>query len=357
MSKERLYWVCQISGWLAYTILMWGLNRLDGREMNYYFFMNLLVTFVLGVGITHLYRTLIIRLKWLKLKIVALIPRVILTSIFFGFIYCMSHIFIYEVLVAQLEFGIDSLDVFQMVINLSVIYVLWSFIYFFFHYIQNYRKEGIKNLRWQALTTEVELNKLKSQLNPHFIFNSMNSIRALVDENPEKAKDSITQLSNILRGSLLMGREKVVSLSKELQLVQDYLSLEQTRFEERLKTTFDIASDTLDHKVPPMLLQTLVENGIKHGISTLAEGGELKISTSKEEEILKLRIENTGFFRLKEERDPGFGLLNSRQRLFLLYGNKGGLTIFNTEQKTVVVEVLIPERTKKFKTLSDKEED
>ena len=177
----------------------------------------------------------------------------------------------------------------------------------------------------------------------------MNSIRALVDENPEKSKDSITQLSNILRSSLLMGRQKVIPLSQELQLVNDYLSLEQTRFEERLKVEFKIEEGTLEHKIPPMMLQTLVENGIKHGISQLAEGGKIIIGAKKDQDNLILTIENTGNFREEKEREPGFGLLNSRQRLFLLYGEKGVLTISNTNSNSVLAEVTIPENMKEIK--------
>ena len=94
-----------------------------------------------------------------------------------------------------------------------------------FHFVNNYKKEEIKNLKWQAAKNEIELNKLKSQLNPHFIFNSMNSIRALVSEDPKLAKEAITQLSNVLRNSLLMGKQKLIPLGDEMKLVNDYLGL------------------------------------------------------------------------------------------------------------------------------------
>jgi LytS/YehU family sensor histidine kinase len=291
-------------------------------------------------------------LHWLSLKIADLIPRVILTSVLCGVAYFFLHTFIFEIVVARQNVLLTPIDILRSTLDLSVIFILWSLLYFLFHFIQNYRKEEIKNLQWQALSTEVELNKLKSQLNPHFIFNSMNSIRALVDENPEKSKDSITQLSNILRSSLLMGRKKRISLREELQLVNDYLSLEQTRFEERLKVVFKIEEGAMEHKIPPMMLQTLVENGIKHGISQLAEGGIIKIGARKEGKNLILTIENTGNFRQEDEREPGFGLLNSRQRLFLLYGEKGILTISNTASNSVLAEVIVPENMKEIKGIN-----
>lgn len=349
MPKERLYWVSQFSGWFIYVLLMWVLNRLDGKIMSFYFFSNLVITFILGIAISHAYREIIIKLDWLRVKIIALIPRMVFASIICGIIFWVSHTLIAEIIIAREPFSFEPLVVLQTTLNLSVNFVGWSLLYFLFYFIQNYRKEEIKNLRWQALITEVELNKLKSQLNPHFIFNSMNSIRALVDEDPGKSKDSITQLSNILRSSLLMGRKKVISFKEELQLVHDYLNLEQTRFEERLKTEFFIPSNTLEHPLPPMLLQTLVENGIKHGISKLPEGGYLSVNANLIDDNLHLIIENSGHFSPNQNKESGFGLINSQQRLQLLYGQEASLSIRNSISNTVIAEIVIPKSIKKLK--------
>ncbi len=349
MSKERLYWTSQFIGWFIYILLMWLLNRLDGKLLNLYFYGNLVTTFVLGVLISHGYRAIIIKLNWLRLKIIALIPRVIFASAICGLVYFFFHTLISDFVIMRRHISFEPLVVLQTTLNLSVNFVLWSLLYFLFHFIQNYRKEEIKNLQWQALSNEVELNKLKSQLNPHFIFNSMNSIRALVDENPSKSKDSITQLSNILRSSLLMGRKKVIPLSEEIQLVKDYLGLEKTRFEERLNIHLEIEDSALGHKLPPMILQTLVENGIKHGISKLADGGELIIQAKKKGNDLFLSIENSGKMQKEEKKENGFGLVNSQQRLKLLYGDRSSLVIKNTNRNTVLAEVIIPEKIRIFK--------
>ena len=181
----------------------------------------------------------------------------------------------------------------------------------------------------------------------------MNSIRALVDENPSKSKDSITQLSNILRSSLLMGRKKVIPFLEEIQLVKDYLGLEKTRFEERLKIQFQIGENVFEHKIPPMILQTLVENGIKHGISKLEKGGTLKISAEKRDSNLYIRIENSGKIIDQKNEEKGFGLLNSQQRLKLLYGERASLSIRNTSTSSVLAELIIPEKTRVFKIDTD----
>jgi sensor histidine kinase YesM len=342
-SKTKLYWLSQISGWFTYVLLMGLLNKLEGVSFDYTSFLKLLLTFVLGIVSSHLYRQLIISRNWLKLKIAELIPRVIGASVVFGGLFIFAHTFISETLITAADFQFDLSELLLLTLNLAVIFILWSLLYFLYHFIKNYRKEEIKNLKWQALQNEIELNKLKSQLNPHFIFNSMNTIRALVDEDPKKSKDSITQLANILRTSLLMGRKKVISLKEELNLVNDYLSLEKNRFEERLCLQFDIEKGTEDHLVPPMLLQTLVENGIKHGISKLPEGGEVKVIAKKDGDFLKIKIFNHGQLdQAAFEASEGFGLANTIERLKLLYGKQAFFDLKNADSKTVEAEVWIP---------------
>jgi len=355
MSKLKLYWVSLISGWLAYIILMYVLNSLDGKELDLYFALNLFTTFSLGIIISHAYRYLILWRHWLRLKIIQLIPRVLGASLLCGLVYFFTHSFISELINGTYDFRSDWLEILQTTLNLAVIFMVWSLLYFLFHFIQNYRKEEIKNLKWQAAKNEMELNKLKSQLNPHFIFNSMNTIRALIDEDPRKSKQSVTQLANILRSSLLMGRKKVIPFSEELQLVEDYLNLEKTRFEERLECNFEIDPICNEHMIPPLLLQTLVENGLKHGISKLTDGGKIEVKAWKQNGALNLSIFNSG--QLKEiDDEEGFGLANTRQRLSLLYGRNAHFQIQNISNG-VMAEVVIPEKVKEFKFEKDESTD
>ena len=114
----------------------------------------------------------------------------------------------------------------------------------------------------EALVKSLELNTIKAHINPHFIFNALNSIRALIDENPQRARNAITELSNILRSSMQTEKMETVPFERELNIVKDYLALENMRFEDRLKVEYDIDEDTLNQPVPPMMLQTLVENAI-----------------------------------------------------------------------------------------------
>ena len=318
-----------------------------GIEFDSITYFNLVSTFLIGIGTTHAYRNFIIRFDWLKLKIAQLIPRVLLSSFLMAFVFFSLHTLISDVLIMGNSISFDALDILQNIINLSANFILWSLLYWLFHFIENYRKEEIKNLKWQATINEMELNKIKSQLNPHFIFNSMNSIRALVKENPSKAANLITQLSNILRSSLYMDRKPVISCLDEMSLVKDYLDLEKARLENRLDFEFMIKEECYSYDVPPLLLQTLVENGIKHGISRQEEGGRLTIKADIKDDKLFVEITNTGnLIKDNKVKKSGIGLKISHQRLKLLYGDNAKLDLRN-EDNLVIAQVILPKETEK----------
>ncbi len=293
----------------------------------------------IGIGISHFYRHLLIRLHILDLKIPSQLIYIVLFSfikgiIFFGMILALSKIF--GLALADLT----AVDVSVSVINFAVIFCLWNVIYFGFQYFQNYKRSEINSLRYLAASRESELNSLKAQLNPHFIFNCMNSIRALIDENPSKAKDAVTQLSNILRNTLLMDKRKEILLREEISLVKDYLNLEEIRYEERLNYDFEIDAQALNVLIPPFIVQSQVENAIKHGISKLPGKGRISIRAGVEAANLKIQVSNTGKIN-SEAPLTGVGFKNSIQRLDLLYGNAGNISIKEIED-LVVVEINLP---------------
>ena len=221
------------------------------------------------------------------------------------------------------------------------IFFIWVVVYIAYHYVERYNA----TLRYEAALNEMTLNRLKSQLNPHFIFNALNSIRALVDEDPQKSKKAITQLSNILRNSLVMDKRSLVRFQDEFQTVKDYLALEGIRFEERLRTEFRISPEANEFQVPPMMLQTLVENGIKHGISNLIDGGIVHIDAQVKDQKLHVLVRNSGQYvnGVKKKAGSSIGLTNTKQRLKLLYGHRAQFSIKNETDKTVLTELIIPQ--------------
>ena len=231
----------------------------------------------------------------------------------------------------------DPINIFYTCLLISV----WVLIYIVFHYVQKNRKDQIDRLRLETTVKELELKTIKSHINPHFIFNSLNSIRALVDENPQRARRAITELSNILRSSMQAEKSETVPLEKELDIVKDYLALEQMRFEERLKVQLDIDEDTLQQPVPPMMLQTLAENAIKHGISKQVRGGTVRVIAAFKGDHLELLVQNTGQLN-GEMNGGGFGIKSTQDRLNLMYQGKAAFEIKNIDGNMVESKVVMP---------------
>lgn len=220
---------------------------------------------------------------------------------------------------------------------------MWLLIYLVWHYIEKDRKDRLDKLRLEGLVKSLELKTIKSHINPHFIFNALNSIRALVDENPQRARTAITELSNILRSSMRVEQLETVPLQQELDIVKDYLALEQMRFEERLSIEMDINPDTLTQPIPPMMLQTLVENAIKHGISKKIDGGFVRITSLFKENHHELVVQNSGTLNgnggINKE---GFGIKSTQDRLNLLYQGKAQFEIRNINGGMVESKIIMP---------------
>jgi LytS/YehU family sensor histidine kinase len=220
-------------------------------------------------------------------------------------------------------------------------FTIWSLLYFTYHYVSSTQSQRMNQIRLEALVKELELKTIKAHINPHFIFNALNSIRALVDENPRRARTAITELSNLLRSSMNADKDELVPLDKEIAIVKNYLALEQIRFEDRLKVSFNIDSNTLNQQVPPMMLQTLVENAIKHGISKEMNGGHINIVSDFVGNHHELVIRNTGKLN-GHSREEGFGLSSTRNRLHLLFGDEASFDIRDTGENEVEAKVLMP---------------
>jgi two-component system, LytTR family, sensor histidine kinase AlgZ len=174
--------------------------------------------------------------------------------------------------------------------------------------------------RAEILSREAELKALKAQINPHFLFNSLNSISALTSIDPSKARDMCIRLSDFLRNSLRLGERTSIPFGEELALTRTYLDVEQVRFGQRLRVIQDFDRDCADCEVPPLLVQPLVENAIKHGIATLAEGGDIAMMARISHNHLLVVVENPFDPDAPVGRKNGFGLAIVRNRLYARYG-------------------------------------
>lgn len=341
IAKNKLYWFCQIGGWFIFIAMeLTSYVRIDGFKSA--LIINALVNFVLGITVTHFYRLFAIKQGWLNYPLYKILPRVIIS------------VFVMVSILTTINIPLDryTYPIFQQLditfgflmgyfLNLSKFILLWTLTYHLFQYWERSLIAEKEKYQLQAAAKENAYLNLKNQLNPHFLFNSLNSIRTLVDADPKLAKSAINQLSSLLRSSLQASKQKTISLKDELQTVKDYLAIEGIRFDERLKYTFHVSDDVLDCHVPPMMLQTLVENCVKHGISSLKYGGDILLEANIENNQLQISIINSGQY-LPKHKQEGIGLANTRERLKILYEEKANITIGNKDTNHVETIITIP---------------
>ena len=341
-SEKKLYWVSQIAGWSVFAVVNLVVIAAFGR----YTWQRLVVFIIIclfGLLSTHQFRNYIKKNNWINLPIKKLLPRILLACLIIGtLIYSLAFSSDY----ALGQFKSDEFKIASPlagIINLSGVVAIWSLIYFSFHYFQNYKRAEIESYIWEAAVKDFELKTLKSQLNPHFMFNALNSIRALIEEDPKSAQTAVTKLSNILRYSLKIERNETVPLDEEMQTVADYLALEAMRLEERIKYKISVDPKSSKIEIPPMMIQTLVENGIKHGIAKRTDGGTIFVTTKLENSSLYINIKNSG--QIEEDllkQSNGFGISNTKQRLNLIYGDAVKFEIKNNSDDSVSAEITIP---------------
>ena len=330
-TQIRIYWLVQLLGWLSYAMIIFLVLYADNK-LNWEKISLLSLILILGILVSHSMRWVFKRFNFFNLKPNVLIPRLFLVA----FVAALVFQIIYSTVGVYFNRTTDSESLLQFLIDVLLVmflFVVWIIIYFSYHFVRKSRIEEIKNLQLSDSQKEIELQNLRTQLNPHFLFNALNSIRALIDLEPKLAKESVTKLSNILRNSLLFGRKETVTIEEECEFVKDYLDLEKVRFEERLGIAWEIAPNTTKELIPPLIIQTMVENAIKHGISNLKSGGLVRISTYSQDENLVLEVFNTGV--LQTRVDTGVGILNAKRRLALLYGEHAKFDLFQLENEVV----------------------
>lgn len=328
--KKRAYWLFQVGGWL----LLFSIGLIN-RELDRDLITNALVYATFGILLSHLLRMSIILSKILETTNIKIIGVTIANSLLFGHLFFLLRFF-YVLLVYNEQPPYDLMEV----LNISFFFLVWQILYVGYSIIEKNRKEELNNLRLIALNNEIELRHLKAQINPHFMFNALNSVKALIDEDAAKAKEAVFLISNILRASLLSDKKELTTIQEELELIKNYLGIEKIRFENRLNVSYNVDEHLLSEKVPPFIIQLLVENAVKHGISRRIQPGEISISISRLDGILEIKVENDISQTSKPTDSTGTGLQNLKKRLHLLYGNKSKFEFFINEK--AVAKILIP---------------
>lgn len=341
MKKNSIFWPVQILGWLCYYVIVSFLYLSIAPRILPNFLLVGGMEVICLILITSILRFIIIRLGILQKRLSGQIIFLFVSAIIVSLIntICSQAIDVFFKVPSKSAHK-ESLLFLVWVGNFAII-LIWNLLYFAYHYVVKSNKEILDKARLESVVKELQLKTIKAHINPHFIFNALNSIRYLVDENPDQARYAITELSKLLRSSMHAENISTTRLSSEIEIVRSYLELEKIRFEERLEVKWSLAPAVYDFQVPPMMLQTLVENSIKHGISHQIEGGVIEISATAQNNILHLRIENTGKL-MQQEKSDSFGIKSTRSRLQLLFGDQASFSIHQSDHNTVVVDITIP---------------
>lgn len=335
---SRAYWICQAFGWSFYLVFTTIQGAGDGLGTS------LLLTSIAtvsGVTLTHGGRHLLLRWKWLALGAAALAPRMVAASVAVAIV----HVSIVGCIEARL---LPPQEASWLVIALfavmrwSMVFFIWFAIYCGYRLMEQRREGELRAVQAEKALKDAELRALRAQLNPHFLFNALNSIRALVAGEPALAQDAITRIARILRYSLATDHEQTVTLGSELDIVEDYLALEGLRLAERLVVERTISDEARAARIPILLLQLLVENALKHGIAQLPGGGVLRIKAAIAEGVLELEVENPRPKRSDVADSTGVGLSNAEGRLRILFGGEATLKLDLSSPSTAIACARVP---------------
>jgi two-component system, LytTR family, sensor kinase len=374
-NKKKLYWILTITGWLIFGLFksylspFWDIVDKEAWMMYVFTFVNPFQMLLM----THLYRYLARRFNWLDVSFSKMTLLIVAaSSIMIGvFIYIKTYVnpyfakflcFVFDMPYTEVDKQTPAFlepimqYVYPYMFTLEcAAFMIWLSLYHAYHFFENMQLKTAEQYESTVKLQASELSFLRSQLNPHFLFNALNSIHALSLMQSTRASDAVLLLSDLMRYTLNYGKKNLVSLEEEMDIVQKYLALEQIRFGKKLTYQFDIQPNTLPILIPPIIVQTLTENAIKHAIRQSISGGSIKISTTIKDDFLLIDIINNGqlipkeapsvsapFLTNSEANDGGIGIENTEKRLAMIYGDKAFFELKNANDAEVAASLKIP---------------
>ena len=343
-STSGAYWACQLAGWGGYGLGFYLTVLVPSRATGPRRVLADAAYCLTGLLGTHLLRLVMKKRGWSELRYASLALRLIPGALLVG---ALETAALYGslTLAGLMDWGrMDSVPILTTTMFFSAFLVaLWLAVYLAVLAVRRRRTAEMDALRAEVVARETKLRSLQQQLNPHFLFNCLNSLRGMIDEDSARAQEMVTRLAELLRASLRQDECNAIPLEEELATVNAYLELESVRLEERLRIRREIGEEVRSALVPPMLVQGLVENALKHGIAQLADGGELTLCIARTAGELRVEVGNTG--TLRAPRNGGIGLANARERLRLLYGTGAELSLSEDPAGWVCAKVVLPFQT------------
>jgi len=361
-NQSRLFWVLHLGGWLAWGLIAkYGYTRALTEDMVPNYFLYVMIITVIGMvfslGLRYLYRFMWSRPIWQQVLVF------LIGSSAVGFAWIRTRGFIYtswfekaKDMEAWVEKMGEAAELFEKVYYVEsftagwIPMLAWSVLYFVIKYYQIFQEVQKSALKSAAMAHEAQLKMLRYQLNPHFLFNTLNAISTLIlEKHTEPANRMVTRLSSFLRYSLDNDPMQKITLEQEIAALKLYLDIEKVRFEDQLSMELDIGEEAAQALIPSLLLQPLVENAIKYGIAQAEEGGHLRIAAKVFAGDLLLELSDDGpGVELVDGLIPnanGVGLRNTQERLHELYGNKHSFRLSETSPHGLTVNIRIPFET------------
>ena len=347
-KQSHQFWTLQITGWLGYAVVVFlaiirpqigqtGFN-LSGQLIN------LVLETLSGFVLSYLQWQLIKSIVHLPLKRTLLLSFISAATL--GLLFNVIKLSFYKIVVYQQQWN-EAWNMLEfggwLLFSLTTMFV-WTSIYFIMLYNTKLQREHEMLLRAQTATKDAQLQMLRYQLNPHFMFNTMNAISTLIYKNEnETANEMLDKLCEFFRYSLAKNDKSKTTLQKELELTELYLSIEKVRFGNRLKVEIDVCKTVLACQVPSMLLQPLVENSIKYAIELRKSGGEIRINAKKVANCLVIQVVDNGQESQGKVSDGfGIGLSNTKARLTAMFNGDFDIAITETSEGGTMVAISIP---------------
>lgn len=344
-KRNRFFWILQFLGWGFINMLSIFILKKISVELVVY---SIITGILIGIFSTSLLRWYLkrnVNFEGFDVKdFVKILVSFFATSGLFGFLnFGLGYAYVKfgpELTEAEIQHFENYDATWIWIVNSLFIIGAWTVTYLVIKLLLKLNKDRIERLELNTHLKQAQLNTLKGQINPHFMFNSLNNIRGLMLEDVEKSREMLTKLSEILRYSLTKNNIDAIAVEEELEVVDNYIDLSKIQLEDRLEFVKEVDEVTLKLQIPPMIIQLLIENAVKHGISNLKQGGRILLNLKQEDGLLIIEVKNTGKLQIGKNTTQ-LGLKNIRQRLRLLYADKAS---FNLSEITgeVVAHIKIP---------------
>lgn len=321
-----LFWLAIYVGIFVRTpqLLLMPINELI--TFSYQAFIPILLGFLFTIPIRYIFK----RYAFHRFKIFKAIVLVLVTAILGAWLWT-SYQFLYSYILTGSRYKTDPLSYIQQIYNNSWPFILWCSLYIGFKIWEDWSNQKLQLEKERGLLKSAQLDALRYQLNPHFLFNTLNSARTLVITNPSLAQEMLTQISEFLRYSLSDSKRSIIQLKKEIEAINNYLDIEKIRFKNNLVVEFNIDPKTEYFEVPIFLILPLIENAVKHGMKTTVLPLKIFIATYIDAEYLVIRVSNTGRWidssSDNTNHNTGTGLKNLIERLENTYDNNYSLNI------------------------------